>query len=66
MSKEIIVRLTSDHIKVKGGEYVRDYEPKELSIWCMKCGNNGECMSIDKPACFQPRDEFQQTDCPWK
>lgn len=22
--KEIIVRMTSDHIKVKGGEYVRD------------------------------------------
>ena len=22
--KEVIVRLTSDHIKVKGGEYVRD------------------------------------------
>lgn len=24
--KEVIVRLTSDHIKVKGGEYVRDYQ----------------------------------------
>ncbi len=24
MSKEVIVRLTSDHIKVKGGEYVQD------------------------------------------
>lgn len=24
--KEIIVKLTSDHIKVKGAEYVRDYQ----------------------------------------
>ena len=24
MSKEVIIRLTSDHVKVKGGEYVRD------------------------------------------
>lgn len=24
MSKEVIMRLTSDHIKVKGGEYVQD------------------------------------------
>ena len=23
---EVIVKLTSDHIKVKGGEYVRDYQ----------------------------------------
>jgi len=23
--KEAIIKLTSDHIKVKGGEYVRDY-----------------------------------------
>ena len=23
---EIIVKMTSDHIKVKGGEYVRDYQ----------------------------------------
>ena len=29
MSKEAIIRLTSDHIKVKGGEYVRDYEHGE-------------------------------------
>ena len=24
MSKEVIIRLNSDHIKVKGGQYVRD------------------------------------------
>ena len=24
--KEVIVKLTSDHIKIKGGEYVRDYQ----------------------------------------
>ena len=27
--KEVIVRLTSDHMKVKGGEYVRDYQRGE-------------------------------------
>ena len=27
--KEVIVRLTGDYIKVKGGEYVRDYEHGE-------------------------------------
>ena len=26
---EIIVRMNGDHIKVKGGEYVRDYERGE-------------------------------------
>ena len=29
MSKEVIVKMTSDHIKVKGGEYVRDYQHGE-------------------------------------
>lgn len=29
--KEVIVRLTSDHIKVKGGEYVRDL------VLCQDC-----------------------------
>ena len=24
--REVIVKLTSDHIKVKGGEYIRDYQ----------------------------------------
>lgn len=24
MSKEVIVKMTTDHIKVKGGEYVQD------------------------------------------
>ena len=31
MSKEVIMRLTSDHIKVKGGEYVRDL------VRCSEC-----------------------------
>ena len=26
MSKYIIVKMTADHIKIKGGEYVKDYE----------------------------------------
>ena len=29
--KEVIVRLTSDHIKVKGGEYVQDF------VRCQDC-----------------------------
>ena len=33
-----------------------------MSVWCMKCGNNGECMSIDKPNCFQMRADTPQTD----
>lgn len=45
--KEVIVKLTSDRIKVKGGEYVRDYQhgewkPFDLtwgrSVWyCTAC-----------------------------
>lgn len=34
MSKEVIVKLTSDRIKVKGGEYVQDV------IRCEKCALN--------------------------
>ena len=29
---EIIVRLKGDHIKVKGGEYVRDYQRGEWKL----------------------------------
>ena len=32
--KEIIIKLTDDHIKIKGGEYVRDL------VWCDECTNN--------------------------
>ena len=32
--KEIIIRLNSDHIKVKGGEYVQDFvRCKECKWW---------------------------------
>lgn len=34
--KEVIVRLTSDHIKVKGGEYVQDL------VRCGECRNRNE------------------------
>lgn len=43
--KEVIVRLTGDHIKVKGGEYVRDYQRGEWiesgfeEIKCSVCGS---------------------------
>ena len=29
--KEVIVKLTSDHIKVKGGEYMQDF--RRMYIW---------------------------------
>ena len=36
-----------------------------MSVWCMKCENNGECMTIDKPNCFQPRQaDTPQTETP--
>ena len=31
MSKEVIVKLTSDRIKIKGGEYVQDF------VRCQDC-----------------------------
>ena len=34
--KEVIVKLTSDHIKVKGGEYVQDL------VRCKDCKNTEE------------------------
>ena len=42
--REVVVRLTSDHIKVKGGEYVRDYQHGEWieqeDCWqCSVCGD---------------------------
>ena len=29
-----------------------------MSVWCMKCANNGECMMIDKPKCFESREKL--------
>lgn len=44
--KEVIVRLTSDHIKVKGGQYVRDL------VRCGECrqwlNNSGLCKHWSK------------------
>lgn len=43
--KEAIIRLNSDHIKVKGGEYVQDL------VRCGKCGNKDDdcnyCHALD-------------------
>ena len=39
--REVIVKLTSDHIKVKGGEYVRDL------VRCKDCKWNSECRMLD-------------------
>lgn len=40
--KEVIVRLTSDHIKVKGGEYVRDYPHGEWKRRIVDSGFNAD------------------------
>ena len=42
--KEVIVRLTSDRIKVKGGEYVQDL------VRCGECKhyNDGDCDEMPK------------------
>ena len=29
-----------------------------MSVWCMKCANNGECMMMDKPDCFESQMEY--------
>ena len=34
--KEVIIRLNSDHIKIKGGEYVRDL------VRCAECKNKDD------------------------
>ena len=34
-----------------------------MSVWCMKCANNGDCMIWDKPDCFEAREKM--TDCQW-
>ena len=39
---EAVVKLTSDHIKIKGGEYVRDYQHGKWIDWLGK-GNEWEC-----------------------
>ena len=38
--KEVIVRLTSDHIKVKGAEYVRDLVRCKDCKWADRCSQN--------------------------
>ena len=65
--KEAIIRLKSDHIKVKGGEYVSDYQHGKWiaktedchSHWvCSECGawalleyNEQMCLSNFCPNC---------------
>ena len=43
---EVIVKLTSDHVKVKGAEYVQDL------VRCGKCANKDEhcdyCHELDR------------------
>ncbi len=47
--KEVIVKLTSDRIKVKGGEYVRDYQRGEWidkgwkGDWQFETDGRGNC-----------------------
>ena len=50
MSKEVIVKLTSDRIKVKGGEYVQDLvrckECKHWSDGVAGCTDHVKCCKI--------------------
>ena len=64
--REIIVRLTADHIKVKGGEYVQDLvRCKECKHWtkgddtygiCYRCPNTRQ-MRYDDFCSRGERDE---------
>ena len=56
--KEAIIKLNSDHIKVKGGEYVRDYQHGKwiwdeqiLGLVCSECKELGVERSNFCPYC---------------
>ena len=53
--KEVIVRLTSDHIKVKGGEYVQDL------VRCGECKHmtaDGRCLEFADDALRPSASDF--------
>ena len=53
---EVIVKLTGDHIRVKGGEYVRDLvRCKECKHWHKK-GDLTYCDRIDYGYGYKPDD----------
>ena len=51
MSKYIIVKMTGDHIKIKGGEYVRDYTDEDIT-YCNNCRYCEERGTYDCPSGF--------------
>ena len=65
--KEVIVRLTSDRIKIKGGEYVRDLvHCKKCKHWingddtygiCYRCTNTRQMRYDDFCSYGEVRDE---------
>ena len=65
---EAIVKLTSDHIKVKGGEYVRDYEHgawefiSEDYYRCSECGDYGKAYMNFCPNCGAQMDKGKGVD----
>ena len=48
--KEVIVRLTSDHIKAKGGEYVQDLVRCGECKWAKANGTYQWCGRLDSTA----------------
>ena len=72
MSKYIIVKMTGDHIKIKGGEYVKDYTSDDV-IPCAECryceerGTGYDCPSgLGYMYCTQRRSMVDREDyCSW-
>lgn len=48
MSKEVIVKLTSDRIKVKGGEYMQDL------VRCAECKYKQQCRKAVEHITHEP------------
>ena len=48
--KEVIIKLTSDHIKVKGGEYVQDLVRCKECKWAKANGTYQWCGRLDSTA----------------
>lgn len=68
--KEIIVKMTGDHIKLKGGEYVQDLvRCKECHNWDDKekfCGLIMDGHTEADDFCSYGEEKEVSTDCAWK
>lgn len=55
MSREVIYRVQLNSKDMPNFATAEEIEP--MSVWCMKCLRNGECMVFEKPKCFEMRAE---------